>query len=277
MFLDTIHKKKSAIITVVIAVLLLVLFFSLGLRYLDPPISYGMEVNFGSSNVGSGDLIPKKPLAAKPIPVQKEKEVVEESTPPPPKSNIQELSEVVTEKESTVAVDTKKEKDQAVPDDVEKVKEPEPEPKPTVSEATKKMLSNFINNQPKTGEEDSGNGDDLLLGDKGKLEGNPYATRYFDEAGLGKGKGYGLNGRSLMSDGRQVQECNEAGTVVVRITVNRDGRVVSAEPGVKGTTNTHPCLMEPAKQTALLHRWYPDAKAPQKQIGFVVIQFKLVE
>ena len=66
------------------------------------------------------------------------------------------------------------------------------------------------------------------------------------------------------------------GVVVVRITVDRKG-CVQAEPGVKGTTNTHPCLLQPAKETALLHKWFSDDKAPAQQIGFVVIQFKLGE
>ena len=81
----------------------------------------------------------------------------------------------------------------------------------------------------------------------------------------------------MESNGKVVQECNQQGVVVVRITVNRNGDVVTADPGVKGTTNTHPCLLKPAKSTAMLHKWYPDNDAPAQQIGFVVIQFKLSE
>ena len=111
-----------------------------------------------------------------------------------------------------------------------------------------------------------------------KIEGNPYASSYYRNAGLeGIGKGFGLNGRNLQSNGKVVQECNQEGIVVVRISVNRQGIVVLAEPGVKGSTNTHPCLLLPAKETALLHKWYPDNQAPEQQIGFVVIQFKLGE
>ena len=39
---DTPHKKKSAGLTVIIGVLLLLLFFILGVTYYDPPVSYGM-------------------------------------------------------------------------------------------------------------------------------------------------------------------------------------------------------------------------------------------
>jgi colicin import membrane protein len=46
---------------------------------------------------------------------------------------------------------------------------------------------------------------------------------------------------------------------------------------VKGSTNVHPCLLEPARKTAFLHQWFPDDKAPDSQVGFVVINFKLSE
>jgi hypothetical protein len=59
--------------------------------------------------------------------------------------------------------------------------------------------------------------------------------------------------------------------------VDRNGRVVDARAGVKGTTNNHPCLLEPARKTAFLHKWNPDSKAPNQQIGFVVVNFKLGE
>jgi hypothetical protein len=121
-------------------------------------------------------------------------------------------------------------------------------------------------------------GDDNKLGDKGKLSGNPYTNSFYNITGSrGMGKGFGLNGRKLESKGKVVQECNQQGVVVVRITVDRNGDVVAAEPGVKGTTNTHPCLLKPAKLTAMLHKWYPDNGAPPQQIGFVVIRFKLSE
>jgi hypothetical protein len=63
--------------------------------------------------------------------------------------------------------------------------------------------------------------------------------------------------------------------VVVQIKVNRQGNVISAEPGIKGSTNTHPCLLEPAKKIALSHKWPPDPNAPATQIGFVSINFEV--
>ena len=281
--LDTPHKKKSAGLTAVVAILLLLLFFMLGLTYYDPPISYGMEVNFGTLAQGSGEVQPTKSVQTIEQPVEKPVEVEEKVEVIPPKESTEEsIKEVLTEKESTVVVPDKKE-EVKLREAVEEEPEPEVEPEPVkevpkVSEATKSVVSNLLKNKTEDGEQTQGEGDDLVQGDKGKLEGNPYSSSYYNNYGLGgRGKGYGLNGRNLQSNGKVVQDCNQEGTVVVRITVNNNGEVVQAEPGVKGSTNTHPCLLEPARKTALLHKWFPDNNAPAEQIGFVVIQFKLGE
>lgn len=281
--LNTPHKKKSAGLTAVIGVLLLLLFFMLGLTYYDPPISYGMEVNFGTLAQGSGAVQPTERVQTieqneeKPVAVEEQVESVL-----PEQSSTESVKEVLTEKESTVSIPEKNEEKQSV-QPVTEEKEPEVKPEPVkevpkVSEATKSVVSNLLKNKTEEGEDTQGEGDDLAQGDKGKIEGNPYSSSYYNNFGLGgEGKGYGLNGRNLQNNGKVVQDCNQEGIVVVRITVNNKGEVIQAEPGVKGSTNTHPCLLEPAKKTALLHKWFPDSNAPREQIGFVVIQFKLGE
>ena len=282
-FLDTPHIKKSAVLTTVLGCLLLLLFFVLGLTYFDPPISYGMEVNFGTLAQGRGDIQPQKPIQ-KSVPQEEQpQELPEKRETSPPEVKTKEVQEsVLTEKESPVVI-PKDEAKKPIQEPISESKEPSTTPPvekevPKVSEATKSVVSNLLKRQPETSEENQGEGDDIEQGDKGKIEGNPYSSSYYNTVGLGgEGKGYGLNGRNLRSNGKVVQECNQEGTVVVRITVNNQGEVVQAEPGVKGSTNTHPCLLEPARKTAFLHQWFPDNNAPAEQIGFVVIQFKLGE
>ena len=281
-FLNTPHKKKSAGLTAIFAVLFLSLFFVLGLTYYDPPVSYGMEVNFGTSTKGSGNQQPQELVESKPAVVAKntvEKTQVNTTQPPPKPIKV---GHVVTEKESIVTLPEKETVIKEVQPETkipEKVTEATPQKKVSkVSEATKNVVSNLLKNKTQQGEVIEGEGGDVIAGDKGKQTGDLYSSSYYNTAGLGgKGKGYGLNGRNLQSNGKVVQECNQEGIVVVRITVNNQGNVVFAEPGVKGSTNTHPCLLEPAKKTALLHKWYSDTKAPLEQVGFVVIQFKLGE
>ena len=60
--LDTQHKRKSAAITAVILILFILGIFNFGMQYLDPPEEYGVAINFGDMNVGSGASVlkPKK-------------------------------------------------------------------------------------------------------------------------------------------------------------------------------------------------------------------------
>ena len=126
------------------------------------------------------------------------------------------------------------------------------------------------------GTQTGGEGPDSQAGDKGQLDGDPYAPSYFGGSGPGKGGvGYGLNGRGRPSKQIFKQDCNEYGLVVVKIVVDQSGRVLSAEPGVKGSTNTDPCLLEPAKKIALSFKWPADPKAPARQMGFVSINFEV--
>jgi hypothetical protein len=71
-----------------------------------------------------------------------------------------------------------------------------------------------------------------------EFNGDPYANSYYGSGGgSGTGSGWGLNGRSISSRGKEVQKY-EFGTVVVQITVNRNGNVIAAKY-TKGTTNTN--------------------------------------
>ena len=87
-FLDTSHKRKSAVMTSIIAVLMLVLMFVFGLTYLDPPEEFGIAVNFGTTDYGSGVQQPTEAL--KPA-AQSEPET--ENTEQP----VEELAEAVEE------------------------------------------------------------------------------------------------------------------------------------------------------------------------------------
>ena len=278
---DSPHKKKSASITFIVALLLIILFFGLGLTYYDPPIDYGMEINFGNTVQNSGNIKEQNHEL-------NNLDVIEEdqsSVKPATKSNTEinasmKSKSVLTERKSSVSIPKKeslKKRNQ------KKVKEGKKIEKltikkdiPKVSKTTKNIVSNLLNKKKQVNDNQPNISQSLV--NKNSRNQSAYSSTYYNSSISGSDiKSYGLNGRSLQSKGKVMQECNEKGLVVVRISVNRKGEVVTAEPGVKGTTNTHPCLLNPAKKTAQLHKWFPDNEAPELQFGFVVIQFKLGE
>ena len=278
-FFKTTHERKSFLITILIVILLLFLFSLFDLKYMDPPIEYGMEVNFGSNDTGKGLSAVSEEITdseSEESDSLKEDSGSEKSTIPQAST-----SKVVTQKNSNSQMVEKNNKDSLISinnkidsklkQNIIEVK------KPKVSDATKSIISNLINTESRS-ENIQGEGVADGLSNQGKFEGDPYSTIYYGQEGRGGlGIGYGLSGRSLQINGKETQDCNESGTVVVRIVVNKQGEVISAKPGVKGTTNNDACLLKPAQKTALMHRWFPDKNAPEKQIGFVVIEFKLVE
>ena len=62
-----------------------------------------------------------------------------------------------------------------------------------------------------------------------------------------------------------------------RIQVDKNGKVIDALPGVKGTTNSAPCLLKPAKEAALRTQWNADPVAPSKQVGTIIYTFSLIK
>ena len=274
-YFETKHERNSAKITTLIVVILVLLLFVVGPPYLDPPEEYGVAVNFGTSEVGSGNRQPLEPVASKSKPVQKED--VKETTQESSKSDSAAEDLITEDSEESIAIKKAKEEAEAKAEAerIEREKQ-EAEEKKRREEAEKiKNLDNLINTVSNAdGTELGSEGDDNVAGDKGQLDGNPYAPSYFGGSGPGKGGvGYGLGGRGKPSKTIYKQDCNEYGLVIVRIVVNRQGEVVEAVPGIQGTTNTDPCLLEPAKKIALSHKWPPNSKAPSRQIGFVSINF----
>ncbi|PCJ82580.1 MAG: energy transducer TonB [Bacteroidetes bacterium] len=300
-FLNTRHEKKSFTLTTALLSALLLLLFYIGLTYMDPPIENGITVNFGTTDFGSGQVQPKEKIQSQPnnTPVeptpQEEKveevqevqeEVIEEevvSNEPTEKVLTQESEESILIKQQQEAkrkADNAAKKAKAEADRKAKEKRDAEQKLKNEQEAKKNKLDALMGGLNKSDGTASGSeGDDnAKAGDKGQQDGDPYAASYYGSPGAGNGTGgYGLGGRSLVNKGKVRQECNQEGIVVVKIVVDRNGKVISATPGVRGTTNNSACLLEPARKTAFLHKWNFDSKAPNEQVGFVKVNFKLGE
>lgn len=278
-FLETKHQRNSAKITALIVFILVLLMFVVGPPYMDPPLEYGVAVNFGSSDVGSGTIQPKAPLKSAPKERIQTEEVIPSSRPVSTIKSATEDEVLTQDNEETLALKAKADAE------AKRIAEQEAKAK---AEAERLRKQQEKQNQQKQkldalmggissseGSESGSEGDDNALGDKGQLDGNPYAPSYFGSPGSGNGGlGYGLNGRGRPSRSKVIPDCDEEGTVVVEIQVNRNGDVVSATAGKQGTTGDL-CLYEAAKKTALTHKWPADNNAPYRQIGFVIVDFSV--
>lgn len=292
-YLETQHERNSAKITTLIVAILVLLLFVMGKSYMDPPLEFGVAVNFGNSAVGSGDIQPLEPIKSEPREVVEEPQVKEtkaEEKAQPKKSETQaekvlteDNEEAIAMKKQKEAADVKAKSEAKAKAEVERIqheKEAAEAKKQKEQADQKAKLDALIGGVKKSdGKNAGGEGDDGKPGDKGQLDGDPYAPSYFGVPGNGSGgsgSGYGLRGRGKPHNSKVVPDCDEEGRVVVEIHVDRNGKVVSAIPGKKGTTGNI-CLYDAAKKTALTYKWPADPKAPADQVGFVKIDFSVTQ
>ena len=295
MILDTEQEKKSfAATTITFGLLFLLLYFlttsnDITLAELEGGGGGGeIAVNFGNSDFGSGDNYQSKETVSAP------------QKPTPPTPSVEKEIIVSENDDAPVIKEVKKPavkpvKTEAVP--VKPVVKPTPKPSKSTSDA----LDNLLN-----GTNTSGDGNDKVGGNKGKENGDPNATGYNGGGGsgtgsgggngsgqgIGTGSGYGsgtgsgtgtgngnyqMSGRKFLSTPQPQYTCNEQGTVVVQITVGKNGRVISATPGIRGTTNAAKCLLDQAKIAAMNTVVNPSENAPDKQVGKIIYSFKLTE
>ena len=281
-FLDTTYKKKSTAITAVILIALLWMIFNFGMKYQDPPEEYGIAINFGTSNQGYD--IPNDILPSKESSEQVQEDVQEEVQ----EEKMEETTEDISEETSKEEVVTQTEKEAPViekPEEVEvkevekkeKPKKEKPKPKPKKpSKNTLEAFDNLLKGDTSDGNK-AGEGNDAVSGLKGDKKGDPTSTKYYGNTGKSGDPNYNLAGRKALLTPKEQPNCEEEGIVVVEVFVDRNGTVIRANSGVKGSTNTHPCLLKPAREAALRTSWNADSNAQKIQKGTIIYIFSLKE
>ncbi|WP_139956375.1 energy transducer TonB [Flavicella sediminum] len=276
-YLETKHQKKSAVMTTVLMLALLFLIYAFGMKYQDPPEEYGVAINFGTSDVGNGPPVIEESVKSAPKVQEVQEQVVEEVAEEAPEVLKEELITQENVDAPVVAKEKKKEIQKPKPRAKEIEKKPIVKEVPKPSKETQNALANLLNGSKSDGATSKGEGDDQQSGLKGKVDGDPTSSKYYGNGGTGGDGNYNLAGRKPLTRPVVKPNCNEEGTVVVSIEVDKTGKVIKATPGVKGTTNTAPCLLSPAKQAALQTKWNADGDAPNKQVGVIVYKFSLSE
>ncbi len=262
------NRKKAMLTSIGIhGAVFLLLFFLVVFRPPDPPITmsmYGVEVDFGVDDEGSGEIRslapantnPPNPDARAGAPEQAEPEPRPESqlSPPPSEPTPEEPPLTTEDEESPVEIKEPPKIERPV------LKKEEPRPQPPVTAAppapeqkpveekkvnqnalfTKKDGAGGLSNGTSDKLAGNNNGDDEgKLGDKGDPRGIMGGKNYEGDPGSGGGTGGGNGGRGpnanvqgwrLQYAPREKDPYDEGGRIVFVVKVDEDGNVVDATP-----------------------------------------------
>jgi outer membrane biosynthesis protein TonB len=113
-------------------------------------------------------------------------------------------------------------------------------------------------------------------GNQGVPTGSVDSKVYADGGGTGnKGISYSLGGRGVQKLTEPKYDYQQEGRVVVEVSVDPQGKVVQAVPGIKGSTILDDYLLKVAKEAALASQFESKADAPAIQKGTITYNFKL--
>lgn len=291
-----VHQRKGVLKTVLIGIGLLFLLLFFGLRHYDPPLQRGIIIALGSpegtssqntSVSGDNTESPAEQEVASEDTVV-ESAQVESQADRDTQTQVETITDTPTETPSETSAQaqtqeqivddaTSAEEQLLVTESAEVAVTQEVTPRPDV--ATAEALKKILAGQNASSAKDSKAGDEATQENEtpfGAENGNPLSESPYDLGiGLDGDGNYLLGGRRALYKEIIVQDCNQAGRVVVSIEVNQKGEVVTAMPGVRGTTNNAPCLLDPARRAALATQFNPDPKAPSRQIGKIIYVFRL--
>ncbi len=233
------NKRIGTAVSVGIHALLLILFaFILAWREPDPPLpEYGIEINFGLADQGSGDVQPQAPVSQEvveedePAPQEQEAEVSEPAEESEPvEETIEEVAESVPE-----PVNNTQESPEVIPEQPEKKPEPKPEnkveektepkPQPKPQEETNQS-GNEGAGQAAAAESSQGDDEDKE-GDKGIEEGKVDARALYGKpGGGGGGPSLQIVGWMWDEEPRKKDSSNENGMVTFEFLIDEEGYVI---------------------------------------------------
>ena len=290
------NKITGLVGTLVLHTILLILLFLIAIRTPKAQEEGGVPVMLGEVPASQGNA---DPYTLTDVDIWEEPEIPMEVAQPEPVLEIETKTEKITqEEEPTVAVPKKEEKPKPKPkkETVKKqpVKAKEQPVKPKEkTEAEKKAEAERLAAEKKKAEEKAAAeaaakrvagafGKGTQIGNKGTgttgsgIEGSPTGN-----AAEGKSTGVGgygtfdLNGRSLGSGGlpRPIYNVQDEGRVVVTITVNPAGEVISTS--INKRTNTVNAALRKAAEEAARKARFNSVDGVNNQTGTITYYFKL--
>lgn len=252
-----------------------------------PEIEEGILVNFGTDETGLGMIEPSSPAVqeeAAPVPAAQPATRVEEE--PLLTQDDEEAPEVKkadpeAEKRKLEKIEAdRKIREQAEADRIRKQQE-ETERKrieaeqQRIAEVTSRTR-NALANSKNAGTSSTSEGVAGGTGNQGVPTGSVDSKVRGDGSGLGdSGISYNLAGRGVQRLPQPKYDYQEEGRVVVEVSVDRQGKVVLAVPGSKGSTTLNEYLLKVAKEAAMGAQFEANPSAPAVQKGTITYNFIL--
>lgn len=120
-----------------------------------------------------------------------------------------------------------------------------------------------------------GDGTGTLAGNQGKPEGDPLSNNYNGNGSGNGGVALDLKSRKFVNSPKISDDGQKSGKIVVEIRVDKNGNVISAKAGARGTTLSDPLLWDKCEAAALASRFNTLDSAPDTQFGSIVFNFKV--
>lgn len=267
--------------------LLLLFLLTMAWRAPGPPAAeFGVVVNMGFDDVGSGDVQTDKPIAAEEQPQeeQPQEEQPKEEEPQPvveqPKPAKVDKEEILATKEESPVVVKKEEPKKEEPKKEEPKKE---QPKVEPKKEPEKLLTEYKPANPAKTDAKGGNseGDDVgKTGNKGQPDGNLDPNGQY--TGKPGGGGGGDGGMALAMSGWTWSERprtsgisnNESGRIVFEIECDEDGQILSIVTKEKGVSAATEALLKQELQRISLERTVQGGTIPTRSKGTVTFVIK---
>jgi len=264
------YPKAIAISTGIMAFLLIISFFIV-IGSFQPPEEVGMGgmvVNYGTSVEGMGDDYTSiEEPSVDPNANNKAPDKVTPEEKVTPKTSVQTSDkEIQTQNtEEAVSVNTKSKKPTTSAPTTTTEDKPS---KPVINQ-------NALYKGKKSTGQGMGDGTGKVPGNQGDKDGDPLASNY-GQGGSGNGNvQLSLASRRFVNIPRIQDDGQSAGKIAVQIRVDKNGTVVFARAGAKGTTLSDLSLWRKCEQAVLGASLNKLESAPDVQIGTVVFNFKV--
>lgn len=290
------NKITGLVGTLVLHAVLLLLLFMVAIRKPLAQEEGGVPVMLGDVPVSQGNA---DPYTLTDVDIWEEPELPTEVAEPIPEPEVETKAELITqENEPTVTVPKKEEKPKSVPKEVKVKKEPAKAKKQPVkpkekTEAEKRAEAERLAAEKKAAAEKAAAeaaakrvagafGKGSQIGSKGTgtsgagLQGSPTGNSSEGKStGIGGYGTFDLNGRSLGPGGlpRPVYNVQDEGRVVVTITVNPAGQVISTS--INKRTNTVNAALRKAAEDAARKARFNSVDGVNNQTGTITYYFKL--